>query len=106
MPTGIDFSGISHFDPHSDVTSTSQRWKEWIKRFRRFIVAVDIKEPTRQRAHLLYLAGPEVEAIFETLPGTGEDKEFDLAVNNLTAFFAQEECNVRNTRVWTDQTTR
>lgn len=98
MATGIDFFGISRFDPHSDVTSISQKCKDWIKRFRRFIVAVDIKGPTRQRALLLYLASPEVEAIFETLPGTGEDREFDLAVNKLTAFFAQEECNVRNTR--------
>ena len=46
MATGLDFSGISRFDPHADASSLSQRWNVWIKRFQRFIVAMDIKDPT------------------------------------------------------------
>ena len=42
MATGLDFSGIARFDPHSDPTSLSTRWNDWIKRFTRFIVAMDI----------------------------------------------------------------
>ena len=58
--TGLDFSGIQQFNPLDDPTSLSKRWAEWIKRFKRFMVGMDIKDPTRQRALLLYLAGPEV----------------------------------------------
>ena len=47
-------------------------------RFQRFIVAMDIKDDTRKRNFLLYLAGPEVDKIFETLPETGEEKDFAL----------------------------
>lgn len=32
--------------------------------------------------------GPEVERIFETLTGTGEDKDYDLMVTKLTAYFS------------------
>ena len=71
MATGLDFSGITRFDPHSDPKSLSTRWNDWIKWFNRFIVAMDIKDTTRRRALLLYLAGPEVETIFETLTATG-----------------------------------
>jgi hypothetical protein len=60
MATGIDLSGISQFNPNTDPASVSQRWKDWLKRFQRFIVAMDIKDGTRKRNLLLYLAGPEV----------------------------------------------
>lgn len=49
----------------------------WIKRFQRFIVTKEIKDPTRRGALLLYLAGPEVHTIFENLPETGESKDFE-----------------------------
>ena len=88
MATGLDFSGISRFDPHADASSLSQRWNVWIKRFQRFIVAMDIKDPTRRRALPLYLAGPEVETIFDNLPDTGENKDFDKAVEKLTEYFS------------------
>ena len=38
---------------------------------------MEIKDPTRRGALLLYLAGPEVHTIFENLPKTGESKDFE-----------------------------
>ena len=43
---------------------------------------------SRQRALLLYLAGPEVEKIFATLPDTGEDNDYDTAEVKLTTYFS------------------
>ena len=100
MATGLDFSGISRFDPHADASSLSQRWNVWIKRFQRFIVAMDIKDPTRRRALLLYLAGPEVETIFDNLPETGESKDFDKAVEKLTEYFSPKKNIMYETHVF------
>ena len=84
MATGLDFSGfLSRFGLHADASSLRQRWNVWIKRFQRFIVAMDIKDPTRRRALLLNLAGPEVETIFGNPPNTGESEDFEKAAEKL-----------------------
>jgi hypothetical protein len=36
---------------------------------------------------LLYAAGPEVEAIFDTLPDNGHDDDFETACEKLTEYF-------------------
>ena len=43
---------------------------------------------TQKRALLLYLSGPDVQELFDTLPDTGEDKGFDVVVKKLTDYFA------------------
>ena len=85
---GLDFSGIKQFDPHSEPSSLASQWKEWLQRFKRCIVAFDIKDEARKQALLLYLAGPKVETIFATLPDTGEENDFDTAEQKLTEYFA------------------
>ena len=47
-----------------------------------------IKDPSRRRALLLYLAGPEVKPIFDNLPDTGESKDFEKAVEKLAEYFS------------------
>ena len=94
MATGIDLSGISQFNPNTDPGSVSQRWKDWLKRFQRLIVAMDIKDGTRKRNLLLYLASPEVDEIFKTLPEIGEEKDFELAVKKLNEYFAPKKKSV------------
>lgn len=61
---------------------------------------MDIKDPTRQRALLLYFAGPKVETIFETLTDTGEDKDFDTAVAKLTEHFSPKKNIMYETHVF------
>ena len=96
---GIYLSCISQFNPNTDTASVSQQWKDWLKRFQRFIVAMDIKDGTRKCNLLLYLAGPEVDKIFETLPETGQEKDFELAVKKLNEYFAQKKnrCHMKFT---------
>ena len=64
MATALDLSGLGNFDPYSDPTTLSLRWKEWLRRYERFLVAMDIKDDTRKRALLLYAAGNKVEHFF------------------------------------------
>ena len=46
-----------------------------------------MKDAALKRALLLYQTGPEVHEIFRTLPDTGGDKDYEAAVNALTAYF-------------------
>ena len=74
------------FDAHADG-NTGQRWKKWLSRFERLLIAMNIEEKKQQRAMLLHFAGPAVGEIFETLPDTGEAKDYDKAVEALNAYF-------------------
>ena len=87
MATALDLSGLGNFDPYSDPTTLSLRWKEWLRRYERFLVAMDIKDDTRKRALLLYAAGNEVEKFFATLSEVGEDKDYKKAVEKLNEYF-------------------
>lgn len=59
-------------------------------RFRNLVVALDIKDKSRQKALLLHYAGEEVNDIFDTLPDTEADEgenPLDKAIDALTAYF-------------------
>ena len=91
------------FDAHADG-NTGQRWKKWLGRFERLLIAMNIEEKKQQRAMLLHFAGPAVDEIFDTLPDTGEAKDYDKAVEALNAYFipqintAYEEYNFRQAK--------
>jgi hypothetical protein len=78
------------FEPKADPTNTSARWRQWIQRFSTYLVASTVKDTARKRGLLLYQAGPEVHEIFKTLPDTGDEKNYEAAVNALTAYFEPE----------------
>ena len=86
MATRVDLPPLPPFDPLSDPSSLSQRWKTWTKRFQMYLVATNITNDKQKRAMLLYQAGPATQEIFETLPDTGED--FDTALTKLNDYFA------------------
>ncbi len=88
MGSGLYLSDIQQFKPYEGPASLSNRWTGWLKRFERFVVAMDIKDTTRKRSLLLYLAGSEVEKIFETIPDNGEEKDYDVAAKKLTEYFS------------------
>ena len=75
------------FDPNVDPSTISLRWKEWLNRFNRFLVAANINNTSRKRAMLLYQAGPAVDKIFQTLENTGEEDDYDTAVARLSDYF-------------------
>ena len=72
------------FEPKTYITNTGARWINWLERFPMYLLAADIKEPQRQRALLLYQAGPEVYNICKTLPDTGDEKDYKKAVDAVT----------------------
>ena len=53
------------------------------------MVGLNIKDDLkRKRALLLHYAGEEINDIFETLPDTGEENNYQAAIDALTAHFA------------------
>jgi len=75
------------FSVHEDKVSVGPWWKKWLKRFKIYLAAHDVKDATRKRALLLYSAGEEVSDIFETLPDQGEEKDYVKAVTALNRLF-------------------
>ena len=73
MAARVDLLPLPLFDPLSDQTSLSQRWKSWTKRFEMYLVATNITDDKQKRAMLLYQAGSATQDIFETLTDTGTD---------------------------------
>ncbi|CAB4041782.1 Hypothetical predicted protein [Paramuricea clavata] len=59
------------FDAESDKSFLAQRWKDW----------PNITDAKQKRALLLYVAGPAVHTIFNTLTDTGTD--YKTAVEKL-----------------------
>ena len=92
------------FEPKADSTNTSARWTQWIERFNTFLIASNIKDPSRKRALLLYQAGPEIHEIFKTLPDTGDEKDFDKAVQALTKHIEPEKNRIYQTYMFRQAT--
>ena len=58
MATGrIDLTPMAPFDPLSDPSSLSQRWKTWKRRFETYLIALNVTDNKQKRALLLYQAG-------------------------------------------------
>jgi hypothetical protein len=60
---------------------------KWLTRFEGLIVGMNITDATQKRPLLLHYTGPDVDDIFETLPNTGEDKDYKKAVECLNTYF-------------------
>ena len=88
MASAGNLQPMPPFDPKMDISTVAQRWQQWLKRFKRYLLAMDIKSKARQRAMPLYAARPEVEPIFDTLPDNGDDDDFDTACEKLNEYFS------------------
>ena len=72
------------FDVHSDASSTVVRWKKWLRRFENMMIGLNMKDDLkRKRALLLHYTGEEINDIFETLPDTGEENNYQAAIDAL-----------------------
>ena len=67
--------------------SIASRWKLWLRDFETFLLASGITDKKRQRALLLYQAGPQVREIFAQLSDVGGESDFALAKEKLTQYF-------------------
>ena len=95
VATNLNLTPLPEFNPDVEVgSSVSKKWERWLKDFKMYIVATAVSDNTRKRALLLYMVGSRVREIFENLVETGEENDFDTAVNKLTEYFAPQ----KNTR--------
>ena len=81
----LDLPPLRPFDPVSDPTSLSQRWKSWKRRFEIYVAAQKIEDDKQKRAVLLYQVGEATQEIFYTLPDTGD--EYATAMTKLDSYF-------------------
>ena len=69
--TNLNLIPLPQFNPDVDIgSSISKRWERWLKDFKMYLVASGIKDNTRKRALLLYMAGARVREIFDNLGET------------------------------------
>ena len=90
----MDKSGIQKFHCTGDATNLGPQWTRWLSRFEIYadskgLIVVPDKDDNKQRrrALLLHLAGEEVQDIFDTLPDTGEARDYAQAVDALNTYF-------------------
>ena len=81
----IEVPSLIPFDPISEPTSVSQRWKAWKRRFEIYLIAVNVKDDAQKRALLLYQAGEATQEVFDTLEETGDD--YKTAIEKLDEYF-------------------
>ena len=81
----IEVPPLIPFDPISEPTSVSQRWKAWKRCFEIYLIAVNVKDDAQKRALLLYQAGEATQEIFDTLEETGDD--YKTAIEKLDEYF-------------------
>jgi len=77
------------FDVHAG-SSAGSRWKKWLATSERLFTGMNVKIPKRKRALLLHYADPDVDEIFDTLPNTGRDNDYDTAVAKLNEYFTPQ----------------
>ena len=85
----ISLPNFPPFKVHVDGNA-GPRWKKWLGRFKRLTIAMGITDDKQKRALLLHYGGPEVDEIFETLQDVGKDKDYNKAVEKLTAYFSPQ----------------
>jgi hypothetical protein len=79
------------FECEKDPSILGERWKKWKSRFLNFLTALNVKDETRKRALLLHYVGESASDIFDTLPETGEDKDFKLALEKFDEYFTPKQ---------------
>ena len=85
----VSLPNFAPFDVHADGNA-GPRWKKWLARLERMFIGMNITIPKRKRALLLHYAGPDVDEIFDTLPNTGEDNDYDTAVAKLHEYISSQ----------------
>ena len=86
------------FNPDDDVGGNQAiRWRTWLVDFKMFLAASNITNKTRQRALLLYQAGPRVREIFGQFPDPGTDDDVAKACRGTSngVFRATKESVIR-----------
>lgn len=78
------------FDVDCDSQSAGPRWRKWLERFENYLVAMNIKADSRQKAMLLYFGGERLSDIWDTLKAPDNDDDFAAVKTKLTTHFAPQ----------------
>ena len=77
MAQSVSIQPMPQFCPEANVgASLATRWVNWQSDFEMFLMASSITDAKRQRALLLYQAGPRVTDIFRQIPNNGTDERY------------------------------
>ena len=87
MTQRLDLALRSLFDPFTEPSSLGEGWKAWRRRFQTYLLAMNITDPTQQRALLLYQVGQQTQDIFDTIPNNGQPTNYDTAMRKLDEYF-------------------
>ena len=97
---------MPEFSPNAKIgTSLATRRSNWQSNFEMYLTASGITDPERNRALLLYQAGPGVRAILKQIPEIGTDEDYGIAKEKLKAYFYPQK-NFRYTVYRFRQTTQ
>ena len=88
MAQSVPVQPMPEFNPDAEVgASVATRWTTWLSDLEMFLLASGITDTKRQRALLLYTAGPRVREIFKQIPNNGDENNFNTAKEKLTEYF-------------------
>ena len=91
QPTAIrtnEVRSLPCFEPRAEPHSLSVRWKRWKRSFDLYVLAKGIVEDRQKVALLLHTAGQEVQDLYYTLAGPGEElRDYKDVVELLDSYF-------------------
>jgi len=83
----VSLPTLQQFDCFADSSSIGIQWEKFIKRFEIWLIAMNIITDKWACVLLLTFAGEHVQDVFETLPNTGVDANYDCAIVALNTHF-------------------
>lgn len=75
------------FSELADPATAAARWKSWIRRLDHYFVGMRETDGRVKRSLLMCYGGAELYDLFETLPNTGTDDNYEEAVAALNRHF-------------------
>ena len=101
MEQSVPVQPMPEFNPDAEVgASVTTRWTTWLSDLEMFLLASGITDTKRQRALLLYTAGPRVREV----PNNRDDDNFNMANEKLTEYFQPQ--NTRRFEVYRSRQTK
>ena len=75
------------FSQLTDPATAAPRWRRWIGRLDHYFRATRKTDGAVKRSMMLHVGGDELYDLFEHLPNTGNDDDYDAAVTALNRYF-------------------
>ena len=85
----VSLPNFALFHVHVDGNA-DPHWEKWLARLEQMLIGMNSTVLKRKCALLPHYAGPDVDEIFDTLPYTGEDNDYDTAVAKLHKCFSPQ----------------